>query len=40
VLDDGTPIFQQLAAQIEKDVLDGTYAEEAPVASTTELAAF
>jgi GntR family transcriptional regulator len=40
VLDDGTPIFQQLAARIEKDVLDGTYADEAPVASTTELAAF
>ncbi|WP_423920483.1 GntR family transcriptional regulator [Frigoribacterium sp. 2-23] len=40
MLDDGTPIFQQLAAQIEDDVLNGTYAEESPVASTNELAAF
>lgn len=38
--DDGTPIFQQIAAQIERDILADVYPAETPVPSTNELAAF
>jgi GntR family transcriptional regulator len=35
-----SPIYQQLAAQIAEDIVRGTYAEEAAVPSSNELAAF
>jgi DNA-binding transcriptional regulator YhcF (GntR family) len=40
VRDDGRPLFQQIAEQIEASIVDGTLAEGAQVPSTTELAAF
>ncbi|GAA3608360.1 GntR family transcriptional regulator [Agrococcus terreus] len=40
MLDDSKPLFVALAEQIEDGILDGTYAEDAPVPSTNELAAF
>jgi GntR family transcriptional regulator len=39
-VDDGRPIFIQIAEQIESSIIDGTLAEEAQVPSTNELAAF
>jgi GntR family transcriptional regulator len=39
-MDDGRPIFLQIAAQIETSIVDGTLPEEAQVPSTNELAAF
>ena len=40
VMDEGRPIFQQIAEQIENSIIDGSLAEEAQVPSTNELAAF
>ncbi len=40
MLDDSKPLFVAVAEQIEDGILDGTYAEEDPVPSTNELAAF
>lgn len=40
MLDEGRPLFVQIAEQIENDILDGTYPEETAVPSTNELAAF
>src|SRR5215510_9082577 len=39
-MDDGRPMFLQIAEQIENSIIDGTLAEEAQVPSTNELAAF
>src|SRR4029077_4245944 len=39
-MDEGRPIFQQIAEQIENSIIDGTLAEEQQVPSTNELAAF
>ncbi len=39
-MDDGRPIFVQIAEQIESSIIDGTLAEDAQVPSTNELAAF
>jgi DNA-binding transcriptional regulator YhcF (GntR family) len=39
-MDDGRPIFLQIAEQIENSVIDGSLAEESQVPSTNELAAF
>jgi DNA-binding transcriptional regulator YhcF (GntR family) len=39
-MDDGRPIFLQIAALIETAVIDGSLAEETQVPSTNELAAF
>jgi len=39
-MDDGRPIFLQIAELIENSIIDGTLAEEAQVPSTNELAAF
>src|SRR5262245_55693428 len=39
-MDDGRPIFLQIAEQIENTIIDGSQAEEAQVPSTNELAAF
>jgi GntR family transcriptional regulator len=39
-MDDGRPIFLQIAEQIENSVIDGSLAEETQVPSTNELAAF
>ncbi|AXO36627.1 GntR family transcriptional regulator [Micromonospora chalcea] len=39
-MDDGRPIFVQIAEMIENSIIDGTYAEETQVPSTNELAAF
>ncbi|MDX6335993.1 MAG: hypothetical protein QOG05_3333 [Streptosporangiaceae bacterium] len=39
-LDDGTPLFVQIAEQLADDIVDGTLAEGARVPSTNELAAF
>lgn len=39
-MDDGRPIFQQIAEQIENSIIDGSLPEGARVPSTTELAAF
>lgn len=38
--DDGRPLFQQIAEQIENSIVDGSLPEEAQVPSTNELAAF
>lgn len=38
--DDGKPLFQQIAEQIENSIVDGTLPEEGQVPSTNELAAF
>jgi len=40
MIDDGTPIFLQIAEQIENDIIAGTLAEESQVPSTNEFAAF
>ncbi|SDH66816.1 GntR family transcriptional regulator [Agrococcus jejuensis] len=40
MLDDGKPLFQQIAEQLSNDILDGTYPEETAVPSTNELAQF
>lgn len=39
-VDESTPIFIQLAQEIEGRILDGTYPEETQVPSTNEFAAF
>jgi GntR family transcriptional regulator len=39
-MDEGRPIFVQLAEQIENDILSGALAEESQVPSTNEFAAF
>ena len=39
-LDEGTPLFVQIAEQIADDIVDGALAEGARVPSTNELAAF
>jgi DNA-binding transcriptional regulator YhcF (GntR family) len=39
-MDDGRPIFVQIAEQIENAIVDGSLMEEAQVPSTNELAAF
>lgn len=39
-MDEGRPIFLQIAERIESDILDGVMAEEAQVPSINELAAF
>ena len=39
-MDEGRPIFVQIAEEIENSIIDGTLAEEAQVPSTNELAAF
>ncbi|MDG4784765.1 GntR family transcriptional regulator [Micromonospora sp. WMMD1102] len=39
-MEDGRPIFLQIAELIENSVIDGTLAEESQVPSTNELAAF
>ncbi len=40
MIDDGRPLFVQIAEQIETSIVDGSLAEEAQVPSTNELAAF
>ncbi len=40
LIEDGRPIFQQIAERIESDIIDGTLAEESQVPSTNEFAAF
>ena len=40
VLDEGTPLFQQIAGQLSSDIVDGTLAEGSRVPSTNEFAAF
>ena len=40
MIDDGRPIFLQIAQQIENDIIDGALAEESQVPSTNEFAAF
>ena len=40
VMDEGRPIFLQIAEQLENSIIDGSLAEEAQVPSTNELAAF
>lgn len=39
-MDDGRPIFQQIAEGLESQILDGSMPEEAQVPSINELAAF
>ena len=39
-MDDGRPIFLQIAEQIENSIVDGSIEEESQVPSTNELAAF
>lgn len=39
-LDEGAPLFEQIAEQVADDVIDGVLAEGARVPSTNELAAF
>lgn len=39
-MDDGRPIFLQIAEQIENDIIAGALPEESQVPSTNELAAF
>ncbi|MGH4024373.1 MAG: GntR family transcriptional regulator [Pseudonocardiaceae bacterium] len=39
-MDEGRPLFLQIAEQIEGSIIDGSLAEEAQVPSTNELAAF
>src|SRR6185312_11515380 len=39
-IDDGRPIYEQVAELLERQILDGTLGEEAQVPSTNELAAF
>ena len=40
MLDDGTPLFQQIADQLVSDIVDGALAEGARVPSSNEFAAF
>lgn len=40
MFDSGRPIFEQIAEQLERQIIDGSLAEEAQVPSTNELAAF
>jgi len=40
VIEDGRPIFLQVAERVEQDILDGTLPEEGQAPSTNELAAF
>ena len=40
MIEEGKPIFLQIAAQIENDILRGALPEETQVPSTTEFAAF
>lgn len=40
LMDEGRPLFVQIAETIENSIIDGTYAEETQVPSTNELAAF
>jgi GntR family transcriptional regulator len=40
VLDEGTPLFLQIAEQLSADIVDGTLAEGSRVPSTNEFAAF
>jgi GntR family transcriptional regulator len=40
LVDEGRPIFQQIAEQIENAIIDGSLAEESQAPSTNELAAF
>jgi GntR family transcriptional regulator len=40
VLDEGTPLFLQIAGQLSADIVDGTLAEGSRVPSTNEFAAF
>ena len=40
MIDDGRPIFEQVAELLERQILDGSLPEEAQVPSTNELAAF
>ena len=40
VIDDGRPLFQQIAELIESSIIDGSLPEESQVPSTNELAAF
>ena len=40
MLDDGTPLFQQIADQLSADVVDGALVEGERVPSTNEFAAF
>jgi GntR family transcriptional regulator len=40
VLDDGSPIFSQIAARLAEEIADGTLAEQERVPSSNELAAF
>src|SRR3954452_12480163 len=39
-MEEGRPIFLQIAEQLENSIIDGTLAEESQVPSTNELAAF
>lgn len=39
-MDDGRPLFVQIAEQVEDSIVDGSLAEEAQAPSTNELAAF
>ncbi|MBY6675782.1 GntR family transcriptional regulator [Rhodococcus sp. BP-149] len=40
MMDDGRPIFLQIAEMIENSIIDGSLTEESQVPSTNELAAF
>jgi len=40
MIDEGKPIFVQIAEQIEDDIIDGVYPTETQVPSTNEFAAF
>ncbi|MCX6476573.1 MAG: GntR family transcriptional regulator, partial [Rhodococcus sp.] len=40
MIDDGRPLFQQIAEQIESSIIDGSLPEDGQVPSTNELAAF
>lgn len=40
MIDDGRPIFLQIAESVEDTIVDGTLAEQAQAPSTNELAAF
>lgn len=40
MIEEGKPIFVQIAEQIENDIIDGVYAAEGQVPSTNEFAAF
>jgi DNA-binding transcriptional regulator YhcF (GntR family) len=40
MIDEGKPIFVQIAEQIENDIIDGVYPAESQVPSTNEFAAF